>query len=158
MVIIDTNRKRAANCLVSISAPLKNKVSIIYSIHSLYGIIAVYPIVGPQELNMLYKQTIVGNPDDGFTSAEIMDEAGNYVGRVFELNDGWYVHVDQPERLRDREVVEAVVAAKSELLHYVNRNGADFSEGEWTRAGASLWLMQRDDGKGFTIKTDGEEE
>lgn len=107
---------------------------------------------------MLYKHTIVGNPDNGFTSAEIEDEAGTYVGRLLELEDGWYIHVAQPERLIDREVVEAVVAAKSELLHYVNRKGADFSEREWTRAGASLWLMQRDDGKGFTIKTGGEEE
>lgn len=107
---------------------------------------------------MRYKHTIVGNPDDGFTSAEIEDEAGTYVGRVFELEDGWYVHVNQPEQLRDREVVEAIVAAKTELLHYVNRKGGDFSEGEWTRAGASLWLILRDDGKGYTIKTDGEEE
>ena len=90
---------------------------------------------------MPYGHTIVGNPDDGFTSAEIQDEAGTYMGSAFELEDGWYVHVDEAERLRDPEGVEAVVAAKSELLHYVNRKGADFSEREWTRAGASLWLM-----------------
>jgi hypothetical protein len=47
--------------------------------------------------------------------------------------------------------VEDIVAAKAELLHYVNRKGADFADGEWTAAGISLWLMQRDDGKGFTI-------
>jgi hypothetical protein len=64
--------------------------------------------------------------------------------------------VDQPERLGDMEVVDAVVAAQSDLLHYVNRKGTDFSGGEWTRAGTSLFLMQRDDGKGFTIKADGE--
>ena len=105
---------------------------------------------------MSYSHTIVGNPDDGFTSAQIEDENGVYKGRVFELEDGWYVHVDEPEQLRDLELVDAIVVAKSNLLHYVNRKGADFSQGEWTRAGVSLWLMQRDDGKGFTIKTDGE--
>ena len=107
---------------------------------------------------MLYRHTIVGNPDDGFASAEIQDEAGAYLGRVFELEDGWYVHVAEPERLRDGEVVDAVIAAKSDLLHYVNRKGADFSEGNWTRFAVLLWLMQRDDRKGFTIKTDTDEE
>ena len=107
---------------------------------------------------MSFTHTIIGNPDDGFTSAEIEDEAGNYLARVFELTDGWYIHLDEPERLRNSTLIDAVVAAKAELLHYVNRKGADFSQGEWTRGGASLWLMQRDDGKGFTIDTDGEDE
>ncbi|MCB1755799.1 MAG: hypothetical protein KDJ38_09765 [Gammaproteobacteria bacterium] len=103
---------------------------------------------------MPYKHSIVGNPDDGFTSAEIEDDDGSYVGRVFELDDGWYIHVDEPERLRSSELIEAIISAKSTLLHFVNRKGADFSEGDWTRAGVSLWLMQRDDGKGFTIEAD----
>ena len=51
--------------------------------------------VKPQELSMPYKHTIVGNPDDGFTSAEIEDDDGVYRGRVFELDDGWYFHVDE---------------------------------------------------------------
>ena len=105
---------------------------------------------------MNYTHAIVGNPDDGFTSAEIGDESGTYIGRVFELEDGWYIHVDEPELLINQEIIEAVIAAKADLLHYINRKGADFSD-EWSRAKASLWLMQRDDGKGFTINTEVDE-
>src|SRR5436305_431658 len=93
--------------------------------------------------------TTTGNPDDGFTAVEIEID-GEYVGRVFELASGWYVQFDEPERLRDAKCVEAVLAAKEHLLHYVNRKGGDFSE-DASRAGVSLWLMQRDDGKGFTL-------
>ena len=107
---------------------------------------------------MKYTHTVVGNPDDGFTSAEIEDSSGVYLGRIFELDDGWYVHIDDLEGLRDPAFHDAILRAKSDLVHYVNRKGADFSEGNWSRAGASLWLMQRDDGKGFTIsETENEE-
>ncbi len=107
---------------------------------------------------MSYTHTIAGNPDDGFTSAEIENSSGDYLGRIFELEDGWYVHVDELELLRDPALLDAALRAKSDLLHYVNRKGADFSGGEWTRAGVSLWLMQRDDGKGFTVsRSDGDE-
>ena len=88
---------------------------------------------------MPYRHTIIGAVDDGFTSAEIEDEAGAYMGRVFELNDGWYIHVQEIDRIRDQDLVDAIVAAKAELIHYVNRKGADFSSGEWTRAGVSLF-------------------
>jgi hypothetical protein len=102
---------------------------------------------------MSYSFVIAGNWEDGFTSAEIEDESGTFLCRVFELHRGWYVHLHEPELLRDGELAEAIVAAKEELLHYVNRKGADFSNGGWTRAAVSLWLMQRDDGKGFTVPT-----
>lgn len=98
---------------------------------------------------MPYDLTTVGNPDDGFTSIEIEID-GQYVGRVFELESGWYVHVQKPEDLLNPECIQAVLAAKEGLLHYVNRKGGEFPEGT-TRAAASLWLMQRDDGKGFTL-------
>jgi len=104
---------------------------------------------------MTHNVTIVGNPDDGFTTAEISDGNGTYLGRVFELVDGWYVQLDEPERLRDGDLVETIVEARTALLHYVNRKGAQFPE-EWTVAAISLWLMQRDDGKGFTIKPENE--
>ena len=71
---------------------------------------------------MPYSHTIVGNPDDGFTSAEIKNESGIYMGSVFELEDGWHVHVDEPERIRDRELVEAVVVAKSYFREYKARD------------------------------------
>jgi hypothetical protein len=94
----------------------------------------------------------VGNHDDGFTSAEIYaaDNLKDYMGRVFELYDGWYIQVDDLACLQDSEFVQTILETKNELLHYVNRKGGDFPEGT-TIAAISLWLMQRDDGKGFTI-------
>jgi hypothetical protein len=93
--------------------------------------------------------TITGNVDDGFTAAEIETLSGDMI-RVFELATGWYVELPNPELLRQKEVVDAIQAAKAELLHYVNRKGWEFPEGT-SRAAMSLWLMQRDDGKGFTV-------
>ncbi len=100
---------------------------------------------------MSYGLTTTGAPDDGFTAVEIEID-GEYVGRVFELESGWYVHLPKPESLLNAECVEAIVAAKECLLHYVNRKGGEFPEGT-SRAAASLWSMQRDDGDGFTIST-----
>ncbi|MBW3623920.1 MAG: hypothetical protein KY468_10985 [Armatimonadetes bacterium] len=101
---------------------------------------------------MSYSYLIMGSPDDGFTSAEIIEDS-NAIGRVFELEDGWYVHLIEPERLTDSELVNVILIAKEELKHYVNRKGATFPE-DWSRAAVSLWLMQRDDGKGFTLSGD----
>lgn len=98
---------------------------------------------------MKYTFEVAGVPDDGFTSAEIL--AGDeMVARVYELESGWHIETRDLERLRDARVVDAMIAARNELLHYVNRKGTNRPEG-LTVAGASLWLMQRDDGKGFTI-------
>jgi hypothetical protein len=38
----------------------------------------------------------MGNPDDGFTSAEIYaaDNLEDYMGRVFALSDGWYIQTN----------------------------------------------------------------
>jgi hypothetical protein len=100
--------------------------------------------------NDAFTFTIVGNPDDGFTSAEITSvESGDEVARVFELTSGWYIQTEAPEALRDPRLVEAVLAAQAELLHFVNRKGVEFPAGT-SRAGASLILMERDDGKGFS--------
>ena len=94
----------------------------------------------------------VGNHDDGFTSAEIYtaDNLQDYIGRIFELDDGWYIQVDDLNCLQDPAFVQTILETKDELLHYVNRKGAEFSEGT-TIAAISLWLMQRDDGKGFNL-------
>jgi hypothetical protein len=97
---------------------------------------------------MAYGLTTVGSSDDGFTSVEI-ELDGEYVGRVYELESGWYVHLSTFEHLSDPEFITAVVAAKASLLHYVNRKGGDPTGA--TRAGMSLWLLQRDDGGGFTV-------
>jgi hypothetical protein len=94
----------------------------------------------------------IGNPDDGFTSAEIYtaDDLEGYIGRLFELSDGWYVQVDDLDSLQYSDFVQTILEAKNELLHYVNRKGAEFPEDN-NRAEISLWLMQRDDGKGFSM-------
>ncbi len=93
----------------------------------------------------------IGNPDDGFTSAEIYaaDDLEDYIGRVFELSDGWYLQVDDLTSLQNLDFVQTIMETKDELLHYVNRKGAEFPE-DASRAAISLWLMQRDDGRGFS--------
>jgi hypothetical protein len=101
---------------------------------------------------MAHGLTTIGNPDDGFTSVEI-ELDGEYAGRVFELESGWYVQMVALERLADPAVVDAIIAAKERLIRYVNRKGGDFPA-DATRGGISLWLMQRDDGEGFTVSTD----
>jgi hypothetical protein len=97
-----------------------------------------------------YDIQIMGVVDDGFTSAEISEEGSDSLVRVFELERGWYVECDQLERLRDPELLDAVFRAREELLHYVNRKGGE-PPPDTSRAGFSLWLMQRDDGKGFSV-------
>lgn len=88
--------------------------------------------------------TVVGNPDDGFTSIEISSSAsGDQVARIFELESGWYVELVNPEELRDQALIDAIVEAKNELLHFVNRKGVQFPDGI-SRAAASLLLMERD--------------
>ncbi len=105
---------------------------------------------------MQYKIQIIGNLDDGFTSAEILETGGELAARVFELEAGWYVETEVLEKLRDQVLLEALLQARNKLLHYVNRKGGMKPEG-LTRAGASLWLMQRDDGKGLTLPPAGKE-
>jgi len=98
---------------------------------------------------MKFDITIVGSPDDGFTSAEVLRETGDVAARVFELHSGWYVESGELELLRDPVFIDAILEARARLLHFVNRRGGSAPEG-LTRAGMSLWLMQRDDGKGFS--------
>ncbi len=99
---------------------------------------------------MKYEFMICGVVDDGFTSAEISEPDAEGVARVFESQNGWYVETDRLERLREPAFVEALLQARDELLHYVNRKGGEPPEGT-SRAAFSLWLMQRDDGKGFSV-------
>jgi hypothetical protein len=97
-----------------------------------------------------YEFVICGVVDDGFTSAEISEPGAEPVARVFELENGWYVEIDRLERLREPALVDALLQARDKLLRYVNRKGGEPPEGA-SRAAFSLWLMQRDDGKGFSI-------
>ena len=102
-------------------------------------------------MNQQYSFTVVGNPDDGFTSIEINGAEGNYVGRIFELEDGWYINLRDTNSLKDPTLVDAILEAQKELRHYVNRKGAKTQDAS-TIGNASLRLMQRDDGKGFSKK------
>ena len=95
---------------------------------------------------MSYQLSVFGGVEDGFTSVLIHGDEYDELGKVFELDTGWYVRVGDPERFRDTQFVDAVLAAKAKLVHYVNRKGADFSTGEWTAAAVSAWLMEKDDG------------
>ena len=96
-----------------------------------------------------YDIEISGVVDDGFTSAEISTKAAGQVARVFELASGWYVETGSLERLREPDLLDAVLKARDELLHYVNRKGGD-PPPSVSRAEFSLWLMERDDGKGLS--------
>jgi hypothetical protein len=78
------------------------------------------------EANALnYEIQIMGIVDDGFTSAEISEEGADSPGRVFDLEQGWYVECGQLERLRKPELLDAVLRARDELLHFVNRKGGE---------------------------------
>ncbi len=100
-------------------------------------------------LIMSYKFRIIGNVDDGFTSVEISDGAGELVARVFELESGsWYLETHELDSLTKEDLVKAIIDARNELRHYINRKGGQLPEGT-TRAAFSLWLMQRDDGRGL---------
>lgn len=102
-----------------------------------------------------HRVLVIGDPSDGFTSAEIYsdDNDESYLGRIFELSDGWYVHTEEISALKNPPFTQALLEAKAELSHYVNRKGAD-CPADATRAAVSLWLMQRDDGKGFSVSND----
>lgn len=96
---------------------------------------------------MAVEITITGGWADGFTAAELARD-GRILGRVFELQTGWHVQLEELELLRDTAVVSAMLEGRDKLRHYVNRTGAGMPEG-LSAAAASMWLMQRDDGKGF---------
>jgi hypothetical protein len=103
-----------------------------------------------------YEIIVMGRPDDGFTSAEIYsaDDRDAILARVFELTSGWYFETTDLDDIKDGELVIAALAARDELMHYVNRKGAAEYPPDATQAAVSLWLMQRDDGKGFTLSND----
>jgi hypothetical protein len=88
------------------------------------------------------KILIIGDPQDGFTSATIDDNEGNYVGRVFELDDGWYIHLEDVNILEEIEVRKLIQEAKTKLMKYPNRKGAEFPE-DMTAGAISLWLLEK---------------
>lgn len=96
-----------------------------------------------------YRYVVCGNPDDGFTSSEIY-KGEKYIGRIFELDDGWYININEFETLKDTKLIEFIKKVQEDLKHYVNRKGGELPK-DMSVAGIALWLMQRDDKKGFSI-------
>lgn len=88
------------------------------------------------------KILIIGDPHDGFTSASLEDKTGNYIGRVFELEDGWYIHLNDFNMLEEIELRALIQEAKTNLMKYPNRKGAEFPE-DMTVGEISLWLIEK---------------
>lgn len=95
--------------------------------------------------------TIFGGVDDGYTSAEVSyDDA--IVAIVHDSTDGWQIELFGSDGgISLPELIDALKAAQSRLSEYVNRRGDQPPEG-LTRAGMSLWLMERTDGSAMGIK------
>ena len=102
----------------------------------------------------MFQIQVVGVVDDGYTSAEVY-KGDTLVAVVYELPTGWQADLLQsPRGLDFGEFVEALHAAQARLLEYVNRRGENPPEG-LTRAGLSLWLMEKADGTLMGIKLGG---
>ena len=98
----------------------------------------------------MFSTTIFTNLDECRTECEITDSS-SVVAVVYEGRDGWHVN-----RLRiisadeDQALDASIAEGKERLSHYVNRFGEDVPDG-LTRAGLSLWLMEKDDGTAMGI-------
>jgi hypothetical protein len=101
----------------------------------------------------MFRFQVIGAPDDGYTSVEVC-HGDALVAVVYELPSGWKVDLYQsPGGMDFGEFVKALHAAQTRLLEYVNRRGENPPEG-LTRAGFSLWLMEKADGTAMGIKLD----
>ncbi|MEJ2548059.1 MAG: hypothetical protein P8125_09605 [Gemmatimonadota bacterium] len=88
--------------------------------------------------------TICGYVDLRRTVAELVRaDSGEFVGLVYEDSDGWKQEI--PDHLLSEAVLSAAEHAKATLSEYVNRRGENVPDG-LTRAGLSLWLMEKSDG------------
>ena len=98
----------------------------------------------------MFSTTIFTNLDECRTECEISD-GSSVVAVVYEGRDGWHVDrlgIVSAEQHQDLDA--SVAEAKKRLSRYVNRFGEDVPEG-LTRAGLSLWLMQKDDGTAMGV-------
>ena len=75
-------------------------------------------------------------------AAVIDDDEGNYIGRVFELDDGWYINLEDLAMIEDIKVRTLIQEAKSKLTRYPNRKGAEFPE-DMSIGAISLWLLEK---------------
>ncbi len=96
---------------------------------------------------------ILGNVETCRTEAEIYiavpdQDAQELWAILYESRDGWRVNFFGDCEIRELplEAVHAVLrAAQERLSHYVHRRGDKVPAG-LTKAGLSLWLMEKDDG------------
>ena len=95
-----------------------------------------------------YEIQFCGDVNRCCTCAEIYRRQ-QFVASLCETADGWQVHIESNES-RDEGLQAAVDTAKERLLQYVNRKGMDAPSG-LTRAGLSLWLLQKTDGTAMGI-------
>jgi hypothetical protein len=99
----------------------------------------------------VFQIQVVGVVDDGYTSAEVY-YVDKLVAKVYELPDGWKVDLFQAQRgMPLVELLNTLQSAQSRLLEYINRRGENQPE-SMTRAGMSLWLMEKSDGTAMGIK------
>ncbi|MBX3398012.1 MAG: hypothetical protein KF873_04675 [Gemmataceae bacterium] len=94
---------------------------------------------------------VAGVVDDGFTSAEV-SYSDETVAVVYERADGWRTDLfHSPRGLPLPELLTALQSAQDRLSRYVNRRGENPPEG-LTRAGMSLWLMEKVDGTAMGVR------
>lgn len=90
----------------------------------------------------------VGNLEACRTEARILppgaDSSDAAVAIVYETSRGFIVTPAGASRPDLPGLDAAIAEARAELLHYINRKGQPRPEGI-TRAGLSVWLMERDD-------------
>jgi hypothetical protein len=102
----------------------------------------------------VFSTTIFTNLDECRTESEITDDS-SVVAVVYEGRDGWHVNKLRSISEGEGQAFDRTIAeAKERLSHYVNRFGEDVPDG-LTRAGLSLWLMQKDDGTAMGMPISG---
>ena len=102
----------------------------------------------------MFRIQVVGVVDDGYTSAEVY-YGDALVAVVYELATGWKVDLIEAARGMDfGEFIKTLHRAQTLLGEFVNRRGENPPEG-LTRAGFSLWLMEKADGAAMGIKLGG---
>jgi len=102
----------------------------------------------------MFRTQVIGAVDDGYTSAEVYWE-DTLVAAVYELPAGWKVDLYRSPRGLDLDAfLNALHAARTCLLQYVNRLGENPPEG-LTRMGLSLWLLEKGDGTAWGINLRG---
>lgn len=94
---------------------------------------------------------VVGMVDDGYTSAEVY-YGDDLVAVVYERPDGWKTDLFRsPRGIPLPELLTTLESAKARLSEYANRLGERPPDG-MTRAGMSLWLLERTDGTAMGIR------